>query len=244
MPKNGTGGKGSRLAPDGSSTHNRTMVTLEEVVRARRSIRAFDPERRVPMTTLREVLALAQRAPSNCNAQPWQTYIVSGPRCEELRAKLTTAARSKAAPEELATPPFQGVERARQVACAIELYRAMGIQRHEAAKRHEAVVRNFEFFDAPHVALLYMDRRFGVSVALDVGAYMQTLLLAFEANGIAACAQASLRSYANLIKESLDVPENLQLLCGISFGYPVSDAPVNDVHQSRASIDESVHFVE
>lgn len=220
------------------------MVTLEEVVRARRSIRAFDPGRRVPMTTLREVLALAQRAPSNCNAQPWQVYVASGPKCEELRQKLTSAARSKAAPEELATPPFEGVQRARQVACAVELYRAMGIQRQEAAKRHEAVIRNFEFFDAPHVALLYMDRKFGVSVALDVGAYMQTLLLAFEAHGIAACAQASLRTYASIIKESLSVPENLQLLCGVSFGYPALDAPVNDVHQSRADIDECVHFVE
>lgn len=220
------------------------MATLEEVVRARRSIRAFDPGRTVPMTTLREVLELAQRAPSNCNAQPWQVYVVSGAKCAELRVKLTIAARSKAAPEELATPPFEGAQRARQVACAIELYRAMNIQRHDAAKRHDAVIRNFEFFDAPHVALIYMDRKFGVSVALDVGAYMQTLLLGLEAHGIAACAQASLRTYASVINQSLDVPPNLQLLCGISFGYPVSNAPVNETHQSRATIDECVHFVE
>ena len=41
-----------------------------------------------------------------------------------------------------------------------------------------ATLRNFEFFDAPHVAIVCMQKKFGVRVALDVGAYVQTLLLA------------------------------------------------------------------
>ncbi len=220
------------------------MPTFEEVVRARRSRRAFDPRRPVPDATLREVLSLAQRAPSNCNAQPWQVYIVRGPRCESLRETLTKAVRSGQALEENATPPFEGGCRARQVACAMELYRTMGIPRHDSAARHAASLRNFEFFDAPHLALLYMDKKFGVGVALDVGAYLQTLLLAFESHGIGACAQASLRVYASIIRSHVEVPDHLQLLCGVSFGYPIEGAPVNDVHQARSPIDECVHFVE
>lgn len=220
------------------------MATFEEVVLARRSVRAFDPRRSVPDAMVRQVLSLAQRAPSNCNAQPWQVYVVRGARCESLREALSKAAQSGQPPEENATPPFDGECRARQVACAVELYRALGISRHDTAARHAATLRNFELFDAPHVALLYMDRKFGVGVALDIGAYLQTLLLAFEAHGIGTCAQASLRVYAGIIRTQLQVPEHLQLLCGVSFGYPVEGAPVNDVRQARSSIDDCVHFVE
>lgn len=217
---------------------------FDEVVRERRSTRAFDPSRSVSRDTLRRVLSLAQQAPSNCNAQPWHVYIASGERCAKLRERLLTAAHSGGAPEENATPAFEGACRARQVACAVELYRAMGVERGDTLGRQAASLRNFEFFDAPHVALLYMDRKFGVGVALDVGAYLQTLLLAFQRFGIATCAQASLRVYASVVQSELAIPEHLQLLCGVSFGYALETAKVNMVRQTRSAIDDCVHFVD
>ncbi len=197
----------------------------------------------MPRDVLTEVLTLAQRAPSNCNAQPWHVYVVAGARCAELRTKLTTLA-SSGQPPASTTPPFDGECRKRQVACAIELYRAMGVARQDVAGRNAAALRNFEFFDAPHVALLYMDRKFGVEVAVDIGAYLQTLLLAFESRGIASCAQASLRAYEGAIAEELGVAQNLQLLCGVSFGYALGDAAVNAVRQARSPMEQSVRFVE
>lgn len=219
------------------------MDAFDEVVRSRRSSRAFDPTRLVAPEITRQALALAQCAPSNCNAQPWHVYVVEGAACERLRARLLEAARDGQPPEESATPAFQGLCRERQVACAAELYRALGVERRDVAGRQAAALRNFALFDAPHLALLYMDRRFGVGVALDVGAYLQTLLLAFQALGVASCAQASLRSYASIIRDELAVPDELQLLCGVSFGYVAPNAPVNQVSQSRESIDQVVHFV-
>lgn len=219
------------------------MAGFDEVVRSRCSIRAFDATRAVPREVLNEVLALAQRAPSNCNAQPWQVYVVTGARCTALRHKLTSLATAGQVPAST-TPPFDGDSRRRQVACAVELYRAMGIGRQDAGGRLAATLRNFEFFDAPHVALLYMDRKFGVEVAVDIGAYLQTLLLAFQSYGIGTCAQASLRAYADAIAEEVGPPQHLQLLCGVSFGYPLPGAAVNEVRQARSPIEECVRFIE
>lgn len=219
------------------------MTAFEDVVRSRCSTRAFDGSRPVPADVLREVLTLAQQAPSNCNAQPWHVFVVAGARCAALRDKLRSLATSGQPPAS-STPPFEGDCRQRQVACAIELYRAMGIGRRDVAGRHAATLRNFEFFDAPHVVLLYMDRKFGSEVALDVGAYLQTLLLAFQSRGIASCAQASLRAYESEIASELAVPSELQLLCGVSFGYAVTEAVVNGVHQPRSPIEENVRFIE
>src|SRR5690606_33096128 len=112
--------------------------------------------------------------PSNCNAQPWRTFVVGGKRCERLRQRLYDTASGGAPVEVDATPAFEGVYRQRQVACAVALYEKIGVERHDRRGRTDASLRNFLFFDAPHVLVLCMDRRFGVGVALDVGAYLQT----------------------------------------------------------------------
>jgi nitroreductase len=44
---------------------------FRDVVRNRHSVRSFRPDP-VPEAVLRSVLEDAQRAPSNCNTQPWQ----------------------------------------------------------------------------------------------------------------------------------------------------------------------------
>lgn len=47
------------------------MFDLEQVIRERSSTRMFLPQERVPRELLDEALALAVRAPSNSNVQPW-----------------------------------------------------------------------------------------------------------------------------------------------------------------------------
>lgn len=219
------------------------MLSFDQVVRERVSVRAFDPQRAVPEDVLRECLELARCSPSNCNAQPWHVFIVVGERCEQLRKALVHAATSGVAQDERATPDFVGVQRERQVACAVELYSRMGIERHDRPGRARAELRNFEFFDAPHVALLCMPEQFGIGVALDVGIYLQTLMLALQSRGVSSCAQASLRCYAGLIRSELQLPEGLRVLAGVSFGYPAPDAPVNRVRQARAALEQNVTFL-
>ena len=65
-------------------------LSFRDVVRARRSVRGFHPNA-VPVQILREVLADAQRTPSNCNTQPWNVHIVSGRTREQLSTALLNA---------------------------------------------------------------------------------------------------------------------------------------------------------
>ncbi len=219
------------------------MTSFEQVVRQRHSTRAFDPARPVPEAQLLEVLELCRWTPSNCNAQPWRVFVVGGERCERLKRRLHATASSGTPVEENATPAFEGVHRQRQVACAVALYDKIGVARHDAEGRTRAALRNFEFFDAPHVAILCMDASFGVGVALDVGAYLQTFLLALAARGIASCAQASMRCYASVVKDELAIPDELRVMCGVSFGYELPEAAANQVRQSRAPLEQNVVLV-
>lgn len=213
-------------------------TVFDRLVRERRSVRGFkkDPVARV---LIEQALKVAQHSPSNCNAQPWRVFVAAGERCEELRRRLLAAFDQEHPVAELPTPAFEGVHRARQVACAVELYSKMGVERADKQGRRAAERRNFELFGAPQAAIICMDSSFGVGVALDVGCYLQTLMLALSARGIQSCAQASLRCYPDILRQELGIPSQLRILCGLSFGYEATDVAANKVRQTRAPIDET-----
>jgi len=218
------------------------MYGLDEAIRERRSVRGFLPTP-VPRDVLEEVLGLAQHAPSNCNVQPWRVYIASGDALEKLRAALLQAVTTGASPV-MVTPidEFFGVYREKQVACAVELYGKMGIERDDRVGRLKASLRNFEFFDAPHVAYICMAKSFGIGVALDVGMYVQTLMLSMQSRGIGSCAQAALRAFPEIAGQHLGIPDDEQILCGLSFGYEDPAVPANQTRQPRDPISGNVFF--
>jgi len=57
--------------------------TVEEAILSRRSLRAFRPDA-VPRETVQRILALASRAPSGTNIQPWRVTVVAGTVRERL----------------------------------------------------------------------------------------------------------------------------------------------------------------
>ncbi|QIZ76934.1 nitroreductase [Ferrimonas lipolytica] len=218
-------------------------ATLATVLRNRRSVRGFTPQAIEP-ELLRSIFAEAQLSPSNCNTQPWQTYVASGDSCNQLRQGLVEQIMA-------GTPPkaefeyfskFKGQHRTRQVECAEALYGAMGIPREDKRGRMGALVRNYQFFDAPHVAFICMDKEFDIVNGLDIGVYLQTLMLIMEANGVASCAQGALAYFPPLVKEVLGIPEQEGILVGVSFGYEDTQVAANNARTNRAPIEQCVVF--
>jgi nitroreductase len=97
-------------------------------------------------------------------------------------------------------------------------------------------------FDAPHVCFITMDKAFGASVAIDVGMYIQNLLLAMTGFGIASCPQGTMRYYPDIVREAFDLPDHLNVLLGISFGYEDPEVPANKTRVGRVSTQDSVVF--
>ena len=195
-------------------------MSLAEALHQRRSVRGYRPDP-VPQAVLDEVFGLAQLAPSNCNIQPWKVFVASGAMRDELRNRMVAHVTKgdPVQPDFEHLPNFEGVYRKRQVDCAVELYNNMGIARDDREGRARASLRNFELFDAPHVAFIGMERQFGVTVALDVGMYIQTLMLVMTSFGIGSCAQGSMRYYPQDVRDLFGEPDSTAILCGISFGY-------------------------
>ena len=116
----------------------------------------------VPEATLREVFALAQLSPSNCNVQPWIPHVVSGPALRRLSDALVEAGmRDQPINADFeADRKFLGVHRERQVDAAQQLYGAMGVERRDMVGRKMAYIRNHACFDAPHAVFVFMPRLF------------------------------------------------------------------------------------
>ena len=218
-------------------------MAVDAAIRERRSVRGF-LDREVPAELLEEIFELAQRAPSNCNVQPWVPHVASGEALQRLRDELVQAGRDHVPPEPdwPADGRYPGVYRARQVDAAARLYGAMGVERSDLVGRHAAYVRNQAFFDAPHVVFIFMHQPFDTREATDLGMYAQTLMLLFTSRGIASCAQGALGLYPDIVRRQLGIAADCRLLFGISFGYEDPAVAANSARVGRAGLGEAVRF--
>jgi nitroreductase len=219
-----------------------TAQVFSEVVAARRSLRAFLPDP-VPRPVLEAIFRDAARAPSNCNTQPWLVHVASGEALAALRETLPE--RFLAGAFSMDFPydgQYEGVYRERQHSAARALYDAMDIPREDKARRQAAFMRNFTFFDAPHVAFLFLPAPFGLREAADLGMFAQTLMLSMTAHGLGSCPQTALSFLAQPVREQLGVADSNKLLFGISFGYPDPLDAANDCRTERAALADFVTF--
>jgi nitroreductase len=219
-------------------------MSLETAVRSRHSVRGFLPDR-VPQATLDRVFDLARWAPSGTNIQPWQVYVASGETRDNLRAQFMQRTRDKHPPSvdhKGTRGPLGEIWKDRRRECAAVLYDAMDVAWEDKPARAEVAFRNFELFDAPHVAFLCMNEVFDMGSAWDIGMYAQTLMLAMTANGLASCAQGTMAHHPDLVREAFGLDDEVKVLFGISFGFPNPTMAVNTALTTRAELQETVTF--
>lgn len=219
---------------------NEDFAALTRLLQERWTCRAFDSIP-VPEADMERLFALAQRTPSWCNTQPWQVVVTSAEETDRLREALMAYVMSQPQVSDFAFPiGFPGAYSDRRRECGYQLYASLGIEKSDADGRLRQMLRNFEFFDAPHLALITVEADLGPYALLDTGLYVGSLLLGAQALGLAAAPQAALAGYPDFFRAHFDLPENRRVALGISLGYAAADEPVNDFRTSRADLADVV----
>ena len=227
----------------GPLPHVPMIEQIEHAWTARKSIRAFRPEP-IEHATLTRLFAAAQRAPSWCNVQPWRVAVTEPPKTAELAAAMIAGAKSGLPHSEIPFPlDYPSPYKEHRKACGVALYQAMGVARDDGAGRYDAWLRNYGFFDAPHVAIVSCDRRLGPYVYVDVGVWLGYLLTAAEALGISTCPMASVAAYPEPLRAHLPIAETEIVLFGLSLGYADDAAPANRARTTREPVAANVTFV-
>src|SRR5436309_14750540 len=218
---------------------------LEELLNERYSVRAFLP-RQVPRETVAHVWTVAQRTASWCNSQPWQVVIASGEAKERFRKAIYAEAASGAPQDGDFEFPreYRGVYLERRRESGFQLYNTLGIARGDKAAYARQALENYNFFGAPHVAIIHTDEALGIYGAIDCGAYVGNFMLAAQALGLGTIAQAALARHSGMIRRHFGIADDRRVVCGISFGYADHAHKVNSYRTSRAGVADTVTFVD
>jgi nitroreductase len=213
-------------------------VDIVEAIRGRRATRAY-LDKPVPRETVEKILETASWAPSGVNIQPWQVAVVTG----KTKAQITEAllaARTRGEPErpDYAYYPVQWEEpyKGRRKVCGITMYKAMNIGKDDTDARIRAWNNNYSFFGAPVGLFFFVDRALSQGAWVDMGMFIENVMLAARGFGLDTCPQAALAEYPDLARGILGVPESRALVCGMALGHADTAAPVNSYRLEREPV--------
>ena len=226
---------------------------VDEAILSRRSIRAFTAQ---PVTkeAVAELLAVASRAPSGTNTQPWKVYVLQGASRTELADKVcavhdatrqdpTLAAKYQEEydyyPQKWVSPY---IDRRRENGWS--LYGLLGIGKADKDKMHAQHQRNYRFFDAPVGLMFTMDRVMGRGSLVDFGMFLQNFMVAARGRGLDTCPQAAWNGFAKIIMPHIGATPDEMLVCGMALGYADQSAIFNTLTTPRESVERFTHWLD
>ena len=131
-------------------------------------------------------------------------------------------------------------ERAR--ACGYAIFEHKSIDRHDRAARIEHSRQNFLFFNAPVACIFHLSKTAERGNFLDLGMFMQNVMLGLVPYGLGSCPQASVAGYPDAIREILDLDASRLIVAGMAVGRPDPDAHINSFVPDRLPLEQYVQW--
>ena len=221
-------------------------MQFDDVILGRRSARGYKPDP-VPRALIEEILALAMRAPSSMNTQPWNFYVITGEPLDRIRAGNTerNLAGIPHSREFRTGHAFAGRHRERQIGVAKQLFSAMGIARDDTAMRQDWVLRGFRQFDAPVCVIITYDRDLADSddTPFDCGAVATALVNAAWSRGLGTVINSQGIMQSPVVREHAGSADDQVIMTSIALGWPDDSFPANAVVSERKSVADATTFV-
>ena len=238
------------LVADGTGNITADITAgVDAAITSRRSVRAFLPTP-VPRRTIEDILAVASRAPSGTNTQPWRVHVLTGAAKESLSSDILAAYDD---PEERArhTEPYAYypiewrspyIDRRRKVGW--DLYTLLGIGKADKQRMHEQHGRNYAFFGAPVGLIFSIETVLQQGSWLDYGMFLQNIMVAARARGLDTCPQAAFTQFHRIIARHLQLGEGEMVVCGMSLGLADPLAVANGLVTEREPVAGFARFLD
>jgi nitroreductase len=214
-----------------------------EALQTRYTCREFKPD---PLSRgkVQSILEAANRAPSTANTQPWEIFAATGEPLDRLREAFMENFQKNMPPgPDLPLShqwPKELEERRREI-MALQQKRA-GFHTADTTDSRQHSIHNFEFFKAPAVIYLCMDKTLGFWSIFDLGLFSQSLMLAAKAKGVDTAPAIMLVSYPDLIRDELEIPRRLSIVFGIAMGYGTEKSRPEPFPSPRRGLDQFVRW--
>ncbi|MEO1994184.1 MAG: nitroreductase [Planctomycetaceae bacterium] len=215
-------------------------MDVVDAIKGRASTRAFLPQD-VDRVVLEQILDAARWAPSGVNTQPWQVEVVSRGVLQQIGDRIIAEREAGREPN----PDYQYYAselsepfRVRRKACGLALYTALDIARDDHQARKTQWYRNYHGFGAPVELFVFIDRALETGSWMDMGMFVQNVMLAARGYGLESCPQAAMAEYPDIVRDILAVPDDCALVCGIALGYADPEHPVNRYRTARETVEQ------
>lgn len=198
---------------------------IDEILTGRFACREFC-NAPVPRRTIEQILRVARFAPSGANIQPWHVYVLTGKVKGRVSAALLEAhetSRDEHVSEyKYYASDLPGLYLKRRQEFGRLFYGSLGIDQADSEARSRQTAKNYAFFGAPVGLIVTIDRRLEVGSWLDLGMFVQNVMLAAAGRGLQSCPQETFKISPDLAPAVVDS-------CG-------ADCGVRDLHrQGQAS---------
>jgi nitroreductase len=211
-------------------------------MKQRKSARAY-LDKPVSRRDLEEIITSAALAPSAINLQPWEFIATYGDEKDRLVRRLLKARSERVvacAPGTDKPLPLKFGRRSVEALAVMEpKIAALGLDFNQFIEEGSC-----SFYGAPVAVIVTIDRIFPAIRYLDVGLAVSYLMLAAEAKGLATCPIGLILAYSEDIAQTLNIPEEKEILLGIALGYADEASPANAFRTNRADLKEIITWYE
>jgi|TARA_B100001971_G_scaffold89935_1_gene82960 nitroreductase len=218
-------------------------MEVTDAIRNRKSTRAF-LDKPVPDDVVTDILECARWAPSGVNSQPWHVAVLTGEtkqQVAEALAKLRADGEKTRQDYEYFPSQIEEPYIARRQACGHALYSALGIKRNDIETRKAQWMKNYHGFGAPVMLLFFIDAILEKGSWVDMGMFIQNVMLAARGLGLETCPQAALAEYPDVVRNLLNIPDSKKLICGMALGHADYD---DFTYQYRTEREPVEHFTQ
>lgn len=202
-------------------------ATLLDIVRRRRSVRKFEPGRRIPRETFLKILEAARWAPSGANAQPWDFLCIDEPEVREQVRDILQRQQVRQRRDTGGT--FPSVNK-RYLQNTVAIVLVLGDRRWDVCFPHaESAERADEYLE--NDANIFF---------CSIGAAIQNIQLATTALGLTSAwlSSGGERQCAEELRELLAFPESHRPYGIVPVGYAVAEQQL----RYRRPLEQIVHW--
>ena len=232
------------MSEKGARIHG--WLPTNEAIRTRRAVRGFLQEA-VTAEVVIELLALASRAPSGSNIQPWKVRVVTGEAKQHLTKAILDSLPKSGEERPKADWEYYPVNwrepyigRRRQLGWS--LYGLLGIGKGDIEVAEKFRRRNYEFFGAPVGMIFTLDEDLEIGSWLDLGIFLGSLAIAARGIGLDTCLQQSFADVHVVLHQELQIPDNERIICGMALGYADNSVPQNKLVTDRMPVADFATF--
>jgi len=214
------------------------MDVIEGIL-SRHSVRDFG-DKPVAKETIMKILEAATRSPSGGNSQPWEVFVASGASMERIRKMYKERSQSGSGAPSGPPPNQPAFVQERMRVIRNERLELLGLDPDDPVSNKVFMEWGARLFGAPVLVVICMNK--ALSSNLDIGLFAQTVCLAAQGYGVDSFIAGAFINQPDILRQELEIPENLDIVIGIGLGYSNPESIINTYRSPRRPIQEVVRY--